>query len=786
MLEGCEAYLAHVIDTKKVNPMLEEIPVVRDFPKVFPNDLPGLPPHREVTFAIETLPGVAPISIAPYKMASVELQELKKQLEELLEKGFIQPSTSPWGAPVLFVKKKDDSMRLCVDYRQLNRVTVKNKYPLPMIDDLLDQLKGATTFSKIDLSIHGVDEPYIPRVSGSELYAKLSKCELWVNQVVFLGHVISGDGVMPDLSKVKAVMEWRIPKNATEVRSFLGLARYYRRFVEGFSIIAGPLTKLLRKGVAFQWTEQCQQSFDELKSRLTSTPILTLPSGSGGYVVYTDASKQGLGSVLMQNKKVIAYASRQLRPHESNYPTHDLELAAIVHALKIWRHYLYGEKFQIFTDHKSLKYILTQKELNLRQRRWIELLKDYDCTIDFHPGKANVVADALSRKSSSTLANLGSHNQTLLLEMRSINTTLEVDQVARLLAALQLKPDFVDQIKEAQTRDPFLLRMLERMKQTIKKDVAEFVAKCMTCQQVKAEHQAPADRLTKSTHFLPIRQGDSLDKLAELYVAEIVRLHGVPVSIVSDRDPRFTSHFWRSLQRALGTKLYFSTAFHPQTDEQSERTIQTLEDMMRACTIEFKGNWDDHLPLMEFAYNNSFHSSISMAPKQWKKQIVKKCLKAAQDRQKSYIDKHRREMEYEVGDKVFLKVSPWKGILRFGRQGKLSPRYIGPYEIIERIGPLAYRLALPMELSQIHDVFHVTMLRRYRSDPSHVIREPEIEISEELMYMEEPTEILDRSVRKLRNKEIPMVKVRWTHHSPREATWEVEAYMREKYPYLFH
>ncbi|KAL0447840.1 UNVERIFIED_CONTAM: Retrovirus-related Pol polyprotein from transposon.6 [Sesamum latifolium] len=348
---------------------------------------------------------------------------------------------------------------------------------------------------------------------------------------------------MPDPSKVKAIMEWKIPKNATEVRSFLGLAGYYRRFVEGFSIIVGPFTKLLRKGVAFQWTEQCQQSFDELKRRLTSTPILVLPSGSDGYVVYIDASKQDFGCVLMQNGKVIAYASRQLRPHELNYPTHDLELAAIVHALKIWRHYLYGEKFQIFTDHKSLKYILTQKELNLRQRRWIELLKDYDCTIDFHPRKTNMVVDALSRKSSSTLANLGSHNQILLLEMRSMNTKLEVDHVAGLLAALQLKPDFVDQIKEAQTRDPFLLRMLEMMKQgkkpnfsiradgvivngervcvpdvdglrekilreahnapyamhpgtvkmyrnsrsyywwqTMKKDVAEFVAKCMTCQ----------------------------------------------------------------------------------------------------------------------------------------------------------------------------------------------------------------------------------------------------------------------------------------------------------------
>ncbi|KAL0462067.1 UNVERIFIED_CONTAM: Retrovirus-related Pol polyprotein from transposon.6 [Sesamum latifolium] len=315
MLEGCEAYLAHVIDSEKVTPTLEEIPVVRDFPDVFPDDLSDLPLHREVDFAIETLPGVAPISITPYRMAPIELQELKKQIEELLEKGFIRPSTSPWGALVLFVKKNDGSMRLCVDYHQLNRVTMKNKYPLPRIDDLLDQLKGATTFSKIDLRSGywqlRIAKKDIPKIafrtryghyeflvmpfglnnapaafmalmnhtfqeyldqfvivfiddilvySGNreeheqhlrillqilkekELYAKLSKCEFWVNQVVFLGHVISGDGVMPDPSKVKAIMESRVPKNATEVPSFLGLAGYYRRFVEGFFIIVGPLT----------------------------------------------------------------------------------------------------------------------------------------------------------------------------------------------------------------------------------------------------------------------------------------------------------------------------------------------------------------------------------------------------------------------------------------------------------------------------------------------------------------------------------------------------------------
>ncbi|KAK4406374.1 Retrovirus-related Pol polyprotein from transposon.6 [Sesamum angolense] len=615
MLEGCEAYLAHVIDAEKVNPTLEEIPVVRDFPEVFLDDLLGLPPHREVDFTIETLPGVASISIALYRMTPVELQELKKQLEELLEKGFVRPSTSPWGAPVLFVKKKDvlriadnDILKtafrtryghyefLVTPFGLTNAPTAfmalmncsfqeyLDQFVIVFIDDILVYSKNREEHEKhlrIVLQI----------LKENELYAKLSKCQFWVNQVVFLGHVISGDGVMPDPSKVKAIMEWRVPKNATEVRSFLGLAGYYRRFVEGFSIIAGPLTKLLRKG----------------------------------------------------NGKLIAYASRQLRTHELNYPTHDLELVAIVHLLKIWRHYLYGEKFQIFTDHKSLKYILKQNELNLRQRRWIELLKDYDCTIDYHPGKVNVVADALSRKSSNTLANLGNHNQTLLLEMRSMNTKLEVDQVI-------------------------------------------------------------VDRLTKSAHFLPIRLGDSLDKLAGLYVSEIVRLHGVPVSIVSDRDPRFTSRYWGSLQGALA--LYGRRCRSPICWD-----IEGLQQLEGPELVQ---------EIMK------------------KIHIVKKYLKAAQDRQKSYVDKHHREMEYEVGDKVFLKVSPWKGILRFGKQGILSPRYIGPYEIIERIGQLAYLLALPAKLSQIHDVFYVSMLRRYRSNPSHVIREPEVEISEELTYMKEP------------------------------------------------
>lgn len=388
----------------------------------------------------------------------------------------------------------------------------------------------------------------------------------------------------------------------------------------------------------------------------------------------------------------------------------------------------------------------------------------------------------------------------------------------------------------------------------MKKGIAKFVASCLTCQQVKSEHQRPigllqplpipewkwehiamdfltglprsrrgfdsiwvvVDRLTKSAHFLPVKTTYSIDQYARLYVDEIIRLHGAPVSIVSDRDPKFTSRLWPSVQRAMGTGLKFSTSFHPQTDGQSERAIQLLEDMLRACVLDFKGSWDDFVSLMEFAYNNSYQASIDMTPYEFlygrrcrtplcwdevgerklskpeliqdtsdKLEVVRKRLKAAQDRQKSYADKRRRDLEFAVGDWVFLRVSPWKGVLRFKKKGKLSPRYIGPYEITERIGPTAYRLALPPELSRIHNVFHVSMLRKYIADPSHVLTSEPIELEEDLSYVEQPVEILDRKEQVLRNKTIPLVKVLWRSHAVEEATWETEESMKAKYPHLF-
>ncbi|GJT96627.1 putative reverse transcriptase domain-containing protein [Tanacetum coccineum] len=450
---------------------IKDVPIVRDFPEVFPEDLPGLPPARPVEFQIDLIPGAAPVARAPYRLAPSKMKELSEQLQELSDKGFIRPSSSPWGAPVLFVKKKDGSFRMCIDYRELNKLTVKNRYPLPRINDLFDQLQGFGIYSKIDLRsgyhqlrvreqdipktafrtryghyefqvmpfgltnapavfmdlMNRVCKPYLDKfvivfiddiliyskdereheehlkailelLKKEKLYAKFSKCEFWIPKVQFLGHVIDSRGIHVDPAKIESIKDWASPKTPTEIRQFLGLAGYYRRFIEGFSKIAKSMTKLTQKGIKFDWGEKEENAFQLIKQKLCSAPILALPEGSEDFVVYCDASHKGLGVVLMQREKVIAYASRQLKVHEKNYTTHDLELGSVVFALKIWRHYLYGTRCTVFTDHKSLQHILDQKELNMRQRRWLELLSDYDCDIRYHPGKANVVADALSRK----------------------------------------------------------------------------------------------------------------------------------------------------------------------------------------------------------------------------------------------------------------------------------------------------------------------------------------------------------------------------------------------------
>ncbi|TYK11938.1 ty3-gypsy retrotransposon protein [Cucumis melo var. makuwa] len=788
--QGTWSILASVVDTREVDVSLSSEPVVRDYLDVFPEELPGLPPHREIEFAIELEPGTVPISRAPYRMAPAELKELKVQLQELLDKGFIRPSVSPLGAPVLFVKKKDGSMRLCIDYRELNKVTVKNKYPLPRIDDLFDQLQGATVFSKINLQsgyhqlrIKDGDVPktafrsryghyefivmsfgltnapavfmdlmnrvfrefldtfvivfiddiliyskteaeheehlrmVLQTLRDNKLYAKFSKCEFWLKQVSFVGHVVSKAGVSVDPAKIEAVTSWARPSTVSE---------------------------LTRKGAPFVWSKACEDSFQNLKQKLVTASILTVPDGSGSFVIYSDASKKGLGCVLMQQGKVVAYASRQLKSHEQNYPTHDLELAAVVFALKIWRHYLYG--------------------------------------------KANVVADALSRKVA--------HSAALITRQAPLHRDLERAEIAVSVGAVTMQlAQLTRGLAEAGQAVEFSISsdggLLFERRLCVPSD--RLTVPHFLCTRVKTPRQKPAgllqplsvpewkwenvsmdfitglprtlrgftviwvvlDRLTKSAHFVPGKSTYTASKWAQLFMSKIVRLHGVPVSIISDRDARFTSKFWKGLQTAMGTRLDFSTAFHPQTDGQTERLNQATIGMApfealygKCCRSPVCWGEVGEQRLMGHELVQSTNEAI---------QKIRSHMHTAQSRQKSYADVRRKDLEFDVGDKVFLKVAPMK----------------------------AYRLALPPSLSAVHDVFHVSMLRKYVPDPSHVVDYEPLEIDENLSYIEQPVEVLAREVKMLRNREIPLVKVLWRNHRVEEATWERENDMRSRYPELF-
>ncbi|GJR29554.1 putative reverse transcriptase domain-containing protein [Tanacetum coccineum] len=455
-----------------------DIPIVRDFEDVFPDDLSGLPPQRQVEFRIDLIPGATPVAKSPYRLAPSEMQELSEQLQELQDKGFNDSalSHSPLGECTGFVvKKKDGSFRMCIDYRELNKLTIKNRYPLPRIDDLFDQLQGARYFSKIDLR------------SG---YHQLR---------------VHDD----DISK-------------TAFRTRYGHFEY-RRFIENFSKIAKPLTSLTQKNQKYEWGEKHEKAFQMLKDNLCNAPIFSLPDGVEDFVVYCDASNQGLGCVLMQIDKVTPEAIKRLKIYEKNYTTHDLELGAMVFALKIWRHYLYGTKSVIYTYHKSLQHIFDQKELNMHQRRWLELFSDYECEIKYHPGKANVVVDALSRK-----------ERVKPRRVRAMAVTIQ-SRVKGLILAAQGEA-FKDEnvIAEGLNACACVEHALDR-----KVKVQEISKRQRSSSGMNAIWVTY--RLTKSAHFLEIREDYSMEKLARLYIDEIVARHGVPTSIISDRDGRFTS-----------------------------------------------------------------------------------------------------------------------------------------------------------------------------------------------------------------------------------------------------
>nr|GEZ70982.1 putative reverse transcriptase domain-containing protein [Tanacetum cinerariifolium] len=430
----------------------------------------------------------------------------------------------------------------------------------------------------------------------------------------------------------------------------------------------------------------------------------------------------------------------------------------------------------------------------MSQRRWIELLSDYECEIKYHPGKANVVTDALSRK--ERLKPRRRDDGGIYFFDRIWNPS--VGGVRKLIMDEAHTSRY--SIHPATDKMYYDLRDLYWWP-NIKRDIAEYVSRCLTCSKIKAENQKLSgllqqpkipewkwekitmnlvtklprssgrydtiwvimDRLTKSAHFLPIREDYKTEKLARIYINEIIARHGVPVSIISDRDGQFASHLWQALQKVLGTKLHMSTAYHPKTDGQSERTIQTLKDILQACVMDFCGSWDTHLPLVEFSYNNSYHTSIKCAPFEalygWKCRSPMIWTEVGESQLIGPEIVHK-PLEFKVGDRVLLKVSSWKGVVRFGKKGKLAPRYVGPFEIVECVRPVAYRLKLPQELSCVHDTFHVSNLKKCLAEPDVQVPLDEIEIDEHLHFVEEPIKIVERDVKKLKRRRIPLVKVR--------------------------
>ncbi|GKA43453.1 putative reverse transcriptase domain-containing protein [Tanacetum coccineum] len=642
------------------------------------------------------------------------------------------------------------------------------------------------------LPIGPVQNERIVRLTEGAIRQRLYKAQFLtlgssdlIPNVQFLGHVIDSQGIHVDPAKTESIKDWASPKTPTEIRQFLGLAGYYRRFIEGFSKIAKSMTKLTQKGVKFDW-------------------------GSEDFIVYCDASIKGLGAVLMQREKVIAYASCQLKIHEKNYTTHDLELGAV--------------------------------ELNMRQRRWLELLSDYDCEIRYHPGKANVVADALSRKEwnkplrkpenikNEDVGGMLIENSKDLEKLRTEKLEPRADGTLCLNGRSWL-PCYGDlrtvimheSHKSKYSIHPGSDKMYQDMKKlhwwpNIKADIATYVNKCLTCAKVKAKHQRPSgllvqpeipqwkwenitmnfitklpkssqgydtiwvivDRLTKSTIFVSMRETYPMKKLVRIYLKEVVTRHGIPVSIIYDRDPRFASNFWRPLQKALGTNLDMSTAYHPQTDGKSERTIQTLKDMLRAYVIDFGKGWVNHFSIVEFSYNNSYHASIKAAPFEalygrkcrspicWAE--IKQRIQAARDRQKSYADLKRKPMEFQVEDRVMLKVSPWKGVVHFGKRGKLNPRYVGPFKVLEKVAAISYKLELPQELSRVHNTFHVSILKKCYAKEPLVVPLDGVHIDDKLHFVEKPVEIMDREVKRLKKSRIPIVKVRWNSRRGPEFT----------------
>lgn len=862
---------------------------------------------------IETDPTADPPVRSVIRLSIAELDELKKQLTELLRKGFISPSTSPYGAPVLFVKKKDGSLRMCVDYRGLNRITKKNRHPLPRIDELIDRFRTAKVFSKLDLlsgyhqmQVHPDDrhktafrtryghyefnvvpfgltnapaafstmmrnalDPLIDTcvvvylddiliysnnvddhlrdirqvltlLRKAGLYCKLSKCSFMQEETEFLGHVISKDGLKTNAGLVKAVREWPTPRNQREIMQFLGLTNFYHQYIKGYADIALPLTQLLGSNASFAWSQEQQQAFDALKTAITQAPVLRIFDPALSTAVETDASGFAIGAVLFQTdhngvSRPVAFTSRKLSPAERNYPTHEQELLAVVHALKTWRYYLDGSHFIVYTDHATLQHFPTQPNLTRRQARWMELLQEYNFTFKYKPGKDNIVPDALSRRpdhqQGGETVDLGNMSirvdKNLETQLRNaysvdpiLGPLLESSRRATssgryFVANGLLWINAAGQTRLCIPKDNAIRSMLlqdahdsplgghlgfEKTYDNLRRifywprlarDTKSYINSCEQCQRNKPLLQRPAglfqplaipsqrwdtvsmdfivqlpmtprgfdaitvfvDKLSKQVHFCASHTNDTAPDVARLFFDQVFRLHGMPRSIISDRDARFTGRFWSTLMSLMGTKLNMSTAFHPQSDGQTERANRTLEEMLRSYISYHQNDWDLWLPMMEFAYNNSVHPTTGFSPfflnyghhplvpasllkpPQTNVPAVTDFVAAqasilaqaqdaiieAQDRQKRQADKNRRLVPFDVGDMVLLSTEHISVASHKNRPSKkLEPKFIGPFKVVAKVNENAFKLDLPPTMKQ-HPVFNADLLRPYIPSPKDFV-----------------------------------------------------------------
>ncbi|GJV45985.1 putative reverse transcriptase domain-containing protein [Tanacetum coccineum] len=665
---GCHLFLAHMTEKKSKEKQLEDVHVIRDFPKVFPEDLPRLPPPRQVEVVGTTASAageriylsefitVGSTDVGSSVYSKIDLRSGYHQLRIKEEDIPITEFRTRYGhfvfqvmsfgltnAPVVFM---DLMNRVCKPYL--------DKFVIVFIDDILVYSKDEEEHIKHFKII-------LELLKKERLYAKFSKCDFLLDSVKFLGHVIDRNGVHVDPVKIEAIKNWAAPTMPTE---------------------------------KYEWGKEEEEAFQTLKKKLCSAPILALPEGMEDFVVYCDASLKGYRAVLMQREKVIAYASRQLKVHEENYTTHDLELGA------------------------------------------------------YHLGKANIMVNALSRKERNKPLRVRALMMMVHNDLPKKICEAQKETMKRKNVRAENLGRLIKQIFEFHPDGTCCFGNCDKMYQDLKllywwpnmkADIATYVSKCLTCAKVKVEHQKPFG-LPQHPEILVWKwERITMDFVRGLPTT--LSGHSVPVSINSDRDSHFTSRFWKSLQKVLGTNLDISTAYHPQTDGQSERTIQTLE----ICYVPVS-------PVCWSEDGDSQLTSPELIRDTTEKIIqIKNHLLTARSRQKSYPDRRTKPLEFEAGDMVLLKVSPWKGAVRFGKRKKLSPHYIEPFKILARVGPVAYTLELPEELKGIH----------------------------------KPVEVVDREVKRLKQSRIPIIKIHWNSQRGPKFTWERKDQIKKKYPHLF-